>query len=320
MDLGTGCNILLQAYIPWFTPFAQFFSLFGQTELYLFIMPLILWCFDKKMGFRLLFLLTISTAINYVAKILFHSPRPYWVNPAVNALAYEPTFGMPSGHAQISVTFLGCIGVWLRRTYVWIVLVLLTLLVGLSRMYLGVHFLADILMGWIIGIMLLLVFYRYEDTVSRWVLRQSVGIRVFLAVVSSFLIILVSQAAVLSLGTWQIPPEWSSLAYLQTNVQINPVSLRDSFMVAGMFLGTAIGAIITHRSLPYTVEGSRSQRCMRYILGIITVFLLWMVLGLATRSFDMAGYALQYIRAAIVALWITIGAPYVFLRLGLMRS
>lgn len=55
---------------------------------------------------------------------------------------------MPSAAAQVSLTFLGYIGTWFKKTWVWIICIALIFLVAIARMYLGVHFLADILTGW----------------------------------------------------------------------------------------------------------------------------------------------------------------------------
>ncbi|MDD1723981.1 MAG: hypothetical protein LUQ07_02495, partial [Methanospirillum sp.] len=158
------------------------------------------------------------------------------------------------------------------------------------------------------------------DKVSRWVLERPVSIRILLAVVSSILIVLVCQILVFGLGTWQIPPEWSSMAFARTNVQINPVSLRDSLMVAGMFLGTAVGAIFTESSVSYKTDGSVSHKVLRYILGIVVLFIFWMALSGAAKSHDGLGYGMSYLRAAVAGLWVTLGAPYLFLKVGLMRS
>ncbi len=94
--------------------------------------------------------------INQVLKLLFHRPRPeLWdiVSPRPN------TFSFPSGHATASLCYFGCL-IWLGwrfiqpqlwRTLWTILMVVAILLVGLSRVYFGVHYPTDVLAGWISG-------------------------------------------------------------------------------------------------------------------------------------------------------------------------
>ncbi len=93
---------------------------------------------------------TISTLL----KVAFDRPRP-----DVEGAAQVFTASFPSGHAMLSaVTFL-TLGALLARTngdhrirvYFMSLAVLLTVLVGLSRIYLGVHYPSDVLAGWCLG-------------------------------------------------------------------------------------------------------------------------------------------------------------------------
>jgi membrane-associated phospholipid phosphatase len=317
MVFQTAPNIALQANAPGLGVCMLLISLLGMPEFYLFIIPLILWCYNKTLGLRLIFLLSIGAAINAMCKLLFHSPRPYWVSPEVKAFASEPTFGVPSGAAQISVIFLGYIGAWFKQTRVWIVCIILIILVAIARIYLGVHFLTDILTGWLIALIILFLFLRYENSAAKWLLQKPISTRILLALGVSVTFIVLSQLAILSFGTWQVPVEWSTLAFAQTNVPIDPVSLRDTLMAAGLLFGAGVGATLSTEYIPYVVDGIKSRKAVRYILGIILLGLIWLALSSATKIPGLPGFGLTYFRAALVGLWITAGAPYLFCRLGL---
>ena len=317
MDFLTATNVALQTHAPGLTLLMQIVSIFGLPEFYLIVIPLILWCFDKKLGLRLIFLLTISTAVNAMLKIVFHTPRPYWVNSEVRALVSEPSFGMPSAHAQASLAFLGYISAWFKRTEIWIISVFLVILVGIARIYLGAHFLTDVLTGWIAALIILLVFIRYETSFTGWFLQKPIKIRILFAFLASFAIIILSEIIFFSLGTWQVPSEWYAMAFAQTQASINPLSMQDILMPAGLLFGAATGAIICSDYNPYRVDGSKLRKTVRYLTGIIVLFLLWMGLGTAAKSPGLAGYGMTYFRAAIAGLWITAGAPFFFCKLGL---
>lgn len=109
---------------------------------------------------RLLVLLMISTAggfaLNYVMKALFARPRPSVV-PHLREV-FTPSF--PSGHAALSAVVYLTIGVLLfevvkgraARLYCLTIALAASGLVGLSRVYLGVHYPSDVMAGWATGI------------------------------------------------------------------------------------------------------------------------------------------------------------------------
>lgn len=320
MDLHILPNLALQTNAPGLESLMLILSLLGLPEFYFVIIPLILWCYDKSLGLRLLILLSIGAVINGMLKILFHAPRPYWISSDVKAFASESSFGMPSGHAQISLMFLGYIGAWFKKTQVWAICIILIILVGISRMYLGVHFLTDILTGWIFGLIILLLFLRYETSAAAWLLQKPIHIRIFLALFASFTLIILSQMMIFFLGTWQIPGEWSAMALMQANTTIDPLSLREVIMSAGLLFGAAAGAIINREYNPYVVDGSLSQKAVRYLAGMIVLGCIWGALSTSTKSTDLAGYSMTYFRAALAGVWITAGGPYLFCKLGLANN
>lgn len=320
MYLQTAIDVTLQTAAPNLKNLMILLSIFGVPEFYLIIIPLILWCFDKKLGLRLIFLLSISNAINSMLKILFHSPRPYWTSTEVKALASESTFGMPSGHAQISLTFLGYIGAWFKRTNIWILSIVLIILVGIARMYLGVHFLSDIITGWIVGILILLIFIRYEEQFCKWFFKKTINLRIIFAFCASIAFILLTSIVIFSLGSWQIPSEWYTLALEQTGIAINPISLQDTLMSAGLLFGAALGAIISSEYRPYVVDGRKIHKLIRYLIGIVILFALWFALSSLTKSPGVIGYGMTYARAAIGGIWVTLGAPILFCKLGIANK
>jgi membrane-associated phospholipid phosphatase len=311
-------NIALQTTAPGLGMVMLLISVLGSAEFYLAIIPLVLWCYDRTLGLRLLLLCSIGTAINAGLKLLFHSPRPYWISPDVTAFAAEPSFGMPSAAAQISVTFLGLIGARFRNARVWAACIIIILLVGIARMYVGVHFLEDVLAGWVFAIITLLVFLRYETAAAAWVVQKPVPVRIFLALCASGAVILVSWIVIPGPGSWQMPAGWSAVALAQTGVAISPLTLRETLLGAGLFFGAAAGAVISAGYIPYSIDGSRSRKALRFLSGGLVLAVLWVALSASTKSPDLTGTSMIYLRAALAGLWITAGAPLIFKKTGLV--
>ena len=93
--------------------------------------------------------------LNWMIKLLIHRPRPEFVDPLIHAGGYS----FPSGHSATAAAFymtLGLLGAgwvrrWETRVYVLLAAVFAVALVGFSRLYLGVHYLSDVLAGYALG-------------------------------------------------------------------------------------------------------------------------------------------------------------------------
>ena len=96
-----------------------------------------------------------SAVLNQLLKGLFARPRPYFEHP----LLIETSYSFPSGHAMGSFVLYGMLAyfavlalkTWRARTAVVFGAALLVLLIGLSRMYLGVHYFSDVVAGFAAG-------------------------------------------------------------------------------------------------------------------------------------------------------------------------
>jgi membrane-associated phospholipid phosphatase len=155
ISFGISFIVAFQSMGAWLEIPMKLFSFLGSEEFFIVFLPLIYWSVDTTLGLRLGFLLLFGTGFNEIAKLALHGPRPYWVSTNVRGLASETSFGVPSGHSQISAGFWGMVAANMRKVWVWILALLLILLIGLSRLYLGVHFPHDVLIGWALGFLIL---------------------------------------------------------------------------------------------------------------------------------------------------------------------
>jgi len=102
-----------------------------------------------------------SMLITRLFKIIFQRERPIW--PLINETGYS----YPSGHTLTATCFYGTLIILVNKylkgklkIFVNIFLVIMIILTGLSRIYLGVHYLSDVIAGYILGVIVLIIVYR----------------------------------------------------------------------------------------------------------------------------------------------------------------
>lgn len=319
----TSVNLFFQNLGGWLSGIMRAFSFLGQEEFVMLFLPAIYWCWDAALGFRVGAILMLSNGLNAVFKLAFHAPRPYWVNPEVKAISVESSFGLPSGHSQNAAVLWGRLAVSLRRKWATYLALGIIFLIGISRLYLGVHFLTDVLVGWLIGGALLWLVVRLEGPITAWLGLKPVGIQILWAFLAAIVLILLGLAARLALGDWQIPDFWITNAGLQgLDQSVDPLKIDGLFTVAGTWWGMAAGyAWFTRRYGHFDAGGAWEKRGLRFALGLVGLVILYAGLGqILPRSSDVLGYTLRFIRYALLGGWVSAGGPWVFLRLKLAQS
>lgn len=132
----------------------------GEETAFLILALIFFWCVDKKRGYLLMSVGFLGTMANQFLKLWFRVPRPWVLDPNFTILeqAREAAAGysFPSGHTTSAVATFGSIAVTSKnKKTVWVCL-LLAVLVGLSRMYIGVHTPADVIVGALTSALLIL--------------------------------------------------------------------------------------------------------------------------------------------------------------------
>lgn len=321
-----GIHLLQQAGHGWM-PLMRLFSFLGEEQFYMMVMPALLWCVDARLGLRVGVIYLLSVGVNNSLKLIFHAPRPCWIDRRVVPLADEDSFGIPSGHAQNSMAVCGLIAARsparLPARWAWPAALLLSFCIGLSRVYLAVHFPTDVLGGWLFGALLLWICCRWEAPVLAWLQRCTLAQQVLVALGASLLPVLFSSALVVLLHGWQLPAQWLHNAALAspTHQPPAPLTAAGAIRPAGALFGFAAGAAWLAQRGGFQAGGPLWQRIARYMLGLIGVLLIAEGLGhLLPRGETAVANVLLYLRYALIGGWIAAGAPALFVRLGLARS
>ena len=323
LDWGYPIIYWLQSLGDWLTPIMQFFTFIGNEEFFLLVLPALLWCVDIGLGVRIGLILLASNGVNSLFKLAFGTPRPYWVNPKVKALSTGTGFGLPSGHAQTSLSVWGRLAAWIRRTWAIIFFGTVILLISISRPYLGVHYPTDTLLGWLIGGVLLASFLIFDKPVSKWLSRLSVGKQSLLSFVISIgficLGLLVSQAT----ANRPLPMAWitGAASAAPGSEAIDPLSISGFFSTAGVFFGLGAGAALLYQWGGFHVHGPWWQRLLRYLVGLVGVVVIYFGVKLIFPSGDdLLANFFRYVRYGAVGFWVAYLAPRVFVLLRLANE
>lgn len=314
-------NLWLQSLGVWLVVLARGLTFLGSEDFFFLIMPALYWCVDAALGVRVALILTLSNGLNTVLKLAFHLPRPYWVDPQVRAFASEPSFGMPSGHAQNAVAVWGWLGGLVKKKSIIMFLVAVVGLIGLSRLVLGVHYFSDVLGGWLVGGVLLGVFRKVDPPVSNWISRLSFWRLMGVCLGGTVLLMALILGVHGMLKDWQVPFSWASQAVQAGAEMPAPRSLEGVFTLGGTFLGFTCGAgWVFWKMEGFRPHQSWERRGLGYLVGVTGVVIFWYGLGLVfPREADALSYGLRFLRYALVGGWVSAGTPWLLKRLRLVQ-
>jgi membrane-associated phospholipid phosphatase len=258
----------------------------GEEDFFIVLLPLVLWCVDFSSGVRLAVVFLTSTYVNDGLKSLFAHPRPFELDPTVK-LHEAGGYGLPSGHSQSAVIAWGTIAAEFRKRWLWIVAVTLMVLIGFSRIYLGVHFPTDVLGGWAVGVGSLMLYLTVGPHVEAWLKGSEISTQLLLAVLlpTALLLVYASETAT---------------------------------TVMGVLIGVGVGVVLTEQFLHFSADGPLWQRVARLVVG--SVVIVGLRYGLALLFPDEGEplyFLMRTVRYGVMGLWAGLGAPWLFLRLRL---
>ena len=155
--------LLEKIRLPGLNEFMLAITTLGEETALLVIALIFFWCVDKRKGYYILTVGLLGTVFNQFVKLLCRVPRPWIKDPNFTILeqAREGAggFSFPSGHTQTAVGLFGAVAVTTKRRWLSAISLALAVLVGFSRMYVGVHTPQDVLVGAAQSVLLLLIMH-----------------------------------------------------------------------------------------------------------------------------------------------------------------
>lgn len=319
MEIEIAVNIFLQNLGGWLVVPMQAVTFLGNGLLFFLIIAALYWSIDPVTGFRTGLILILSGSLNSSLKMLFHSPRPFWVDPRVKVLTTETTFGLPSGHSQNAAVVWGMIAACIRKKWAWITALLVIFLVGLSRLYLGVHFVRDVLSGWLIGGLLVILYLQFEKPVAKWLAARSLPLQLLMSLVFSLVLILVGLLSRTISSDFSLPQDWIDQAIAKGAAAPDPFSLEGTVTYAGLALGFTAGYAWWHRKFGHKVIKPASLKFLgQYAVGLAGMIGLYFGLkAVFPAEPESINEIFRYLRYALIGAWVSAFAPWLFRKLKL---
>jgi membrane-associated phospholipid phosphatase len=282
---------------PAVTALMKILTVAGSELVFIPVLLFTAWCVSEKKGLRLGILLLLSAWLNESLKYLFRQPRPYELDPSVGRVL-EISYGFPSGHAQLSLVFLILLAVWAGkklappgRYAIRAAAVFIILLIGFTRLYLGVHFPTDILAGWLLGGISLLIYGVFRRRIEAALFAG--GSRI--TMISCAVITLLMNAL-----------------------------LQGDIRPGALFLGFCIGYCLMRIHFPFSARagtGGKSwlaafgPRCFVGGLGSVLIYVGLKTLRMGNAIPGMYYVLTRFIYYGLLGIWPTAAAPWLFLHL-----
>lgn len=290
------------------TGFMLFMSYLGSAAFYVPLLLALFWCVAPRLAARAAVVLLFGAVVNALLKLVFHAPRPYWTDPSIQGRQSLSSFGMPSGHSQNSVTGWGFFAAQTRRWYLWAGAVAVIVLIGVSRVYLGVHSIGQVLAGWGVGLAILVAALGLEPIAVPWWRRRHLAVQLALSLAVSLLLLAASWGAARPLRNWQWPQAWAEAIRAAGGVA-GPITLTDSAQACGSLCGLLMGLSLVAWRGWFEPGGTAWRRLARLPVGLAGAA----VIALLEGADPVQAFVVQ----ALLVLWVTAGAPEVFVRLRL---
>lgn len=138
---------------PFFTEVFTGVTILAEDYVAISVICFVFWCLSKRWGYRIGFAYLLSGVANNAVKEVFHVERPFLRDLDLVPIRAETATGysFPSGHTQAIAALTTALATIIRKKWFTALSIVLVLLVAFSRMYLGVHTLADVLVGAALG-------------------------------------------------------------------------------------------------------------------------------------------------------------------------
>jgi membrane-associated phospholipid phosphatase len=259
---------------PFLDYFFQFITMAGEQPFFILLACWVTWCYDKEAGWRLGFIFLTGTALNAVLKDIFCIPRPIGRDEISSMRTHTAKgYSFPSGHTQsAALCWFSLIKIY-RSRYLVIGGVSIVILVGISRLYLGVYWPSDVTGGALIG--------------AAWVIAADYAWKRFH--IAGSIVLTIITVAVMT----------TACIFYPSNYMVRTTGAATGFLC---------GIILEKKHVQYYPSGNIITASINLSAGLAIIIFLLQV----TKIILPKGTITTVVTFTLLGLWITYGAPATF--------
>ena len=275
-----------------------FFTICTEVPVITVLTAMLYWCINKKAGQRILFALAGSLNINVAVKNIVKMPRPIGTKGLISLRTQTATgYSFPSGNTQTATTFWTSMITQFKNIWIYIIGILMILGAGISRLYLAVHWPMDVIVGWILGIILSILFIKLFDYIDN----------------SKNYYILVIIMLIFGVCTYFVGGE-------------------DFYKLFGLYSGFALGYMVEDTYISFSTENKQRKnifskstskiegtkgKILRFIIGIISLLIVYLIFKNIENTFMIGKNEeiiniFKYLKYTIIVFWGVAIAPALF--------
>lgn len=215
----------------------------GEETVMILIVVSLWFAVNKELGQKVLFITASSLCVNTIIKNVTKIPRPFTQGISCVRVETATGYSFPSGHTQMFATWSTLFAVKYKKLWLSILIGVLILLVGFSRLYLGAHYPMDVITGIILGVGISILGNRLFDRIYDKKKLYGAVLAVFTPFVVFFLI------------------------------TADPL-FEDLFKLYGMIGGLTIVAFLDERCASLSYDVVWWKKVLRIVIGVAVAFLL----------------------------------------------
>ncbi|MDA1746248.1 phosphatase PAP2 family protein [Bacillus paranthracis] len=226
------------------TAFFKLVSIIANETLYLIVISISYWCVSKRKAFHMIVMLCFSGYIGIVIKEFMKIPRPYTYD-GIQSL-YEKSaasYSFPSTHVQLATTFWGSFMILCKKRIVWIIGIVFIILVAISRLYLRVHWLSDIIGAVLFSV---IVVYLYTKVTMELSDRKFILLQRIIVAVSLIMYVMTSQV--------------------------------DNLKLLGVLTGSTIGIMLENHFINMNESNDFKTQVVKTVLGLSIMLIMQFIL------------------------------------------
>lgn len=277
---------------PILDAFFQFVTYFGQELVIIAIVCALYWCYDKRFAYQLGFTYFAAGLCVQTLKIAFRIPRPWVLDPSFHpvesAVPHATGYSFPSGHTQGGTSLFAPIALNAKNKLIRVLCVLAFVLIGFSRMYLGVHTPKDVLVSMGISLLFSWLIWRFSDKL----LDSNIHCKKISA-------ILIAVSLLVCI--------YASLLLHQEVIEVKYAA--DACKAAGAGLGFAIGWYLEQTKFHFE---TKTKTCWGQVAKLLIGLFIALIIKEGSKPLVAGSIYLKMLQYFVLVLWVLLLYPYCF--------